>query len=176
MLPNNYGAVLHCNSNLLLDNSSNNYLLLDNSSNSSNNNLLLHRKEITRKGPSEKLWLPFPPHRQKTKNFASEKGGSIVKSINKFASSIAGEGVTNNSNEAAAAASMMQTFTAQMQMQMQMQMQVFFAQIQMQMDRKNNLMRDQMESIKRMTKAVLKQPLKKEEEKEKEEWTQVHLG
>ncbi len=121
-------------------------------------------KKSKRKASEVSAATPTPLSNAKTKNSASEKRGSIVKSIDKLASSIAGDGVANNNNEAAAAASMMQQFTAQMNMQMQMQ--AFSAQMQIQMERQSNMMRDQMEGNQRMMRAVLKQ-LKKKKKKKK---------
>jgi hypothetical protein len=134
-------------------------LLPDYCSNSNNNNLLLHRIFFKRKTSEVSAATPTPLSNTKTKNSTSEKRGSIVKSIDKLASSI---GVANNNNQAAAAASMMQQFTAHMQMQMQ----AFSAQMQIQMERQSNMMRDQMEGNQRMMRAGLKQ-LKKKKKKKK---------
>ncbi len=103
--------------------------------------------------------LAIPPPNQKTKNSSSEKRGSIVKSIDNLALSIAAdESATIGSTSNAAAASMMQAFSAQMQMQMQMQMQ------QLQLQLQNVYMNNQMANSNRMMKAVMKQ-LKKQKKK-----------
>jgi hypothetical protein len=115
---------------------------------------------VKRKSSDVALTTPAP--NQKTKNSASEKRGSIVKSIDKLASSIAADeaaSTMNSSNAATASiASMMQAFSGQMQMQMQMQQ---MQQMQMQMQ-----MQSQMANSNKMMKAMLKQ-LKKQKKKHK---------
>ncbi len=73
---------------------------------------------MKRKSSDVELTTPLPS--QKTKYSASEKRGSIVKSIDKLALTIASDEAANNNNSFNAAAAM-QAFSGQMQMHLEMQ-------------------------------------------------------